>query len=61
MRNILAKVSHKEKVPFAKRLKQIWLQPDRKTALSYCREIIEQYGDVLPEAIAILEDGLENS
>ena len=61
MRNILAKVSHKEKDSFANRLKQIWLQPDRTTALSYCREIIEQYGDDLPEAITILEDGLEDS
>ena len=61
MRNILAKVSHKEKELFASRLKQIWLQPDRTTALSYCREIIEQYEDVLPDAIAILEEGLEDS
>jgi transposase-like protein len=61
MRNILAKVPHKDKELFANRLKQIWLQPDRTTALSYCREIIEQYEDVLPEAIAILEDGLEDS
>ena len=61
MRNILAKVSHKDKESFANRLKQIWLQPDRETAIAYCREIIEQYGDTLPEAIAILEGGLEDS
>jgi len=61
MRNILAKVSHKDKEAFANRLKQIWLQPDRETAIAYCREIIEQYGDTLPEAIGILEDGLEDS
>jgi len=32
MRNILAKVPHKEKRRFAAHLKQIWLQPDRKSA-----------------------------
>nr|WP_041396182.1 transposase [Gracilinema caldarium] len=46
---------------FASRLKQIWLQPDQTSALSYCREIIDQYEDVLSETIAILEDGLEDS
>jgi putative transposase len=61
MRNILAKVTHKNKEAFACRLKQIWLQPDRETAIAYCREVIEQYADVLPEAISILEDGLEDS
>jgi len=61
MRNILAQVSHKDKEAFANRLKQIWLQPDRETAIAYCREIIEQYGDTLPEAIAMLEDGLYSS
>ena len=61
MRNILAKVTHKNKEVFASRLKQIWLQPDRETAIAYCREVIEQYADVVPEAISILEDGLEDS
>ena len=61
MRNILAKVTHKNKEVFASRLKQIWLQPDRETAIAYCREVIEQYADALPEATAILEDGLEDS
>ena len=61
MRNILAKVTHKNKEVFASRLKQIWLQPDRETAIAYCREVIEQYADVVPEAISILEEGLEDS
>ena len=61
MRNILAKVTHKNKEVFARRLKQIWLQPDRETAIAYCREVIEQYADVVPEAISILEEGLEDS
>ncbi len=61
MRNILAEVTHKNKEAFASRLKQIWLQLDRETAIAYCREVIEQYADVIPEAIVILEDGLEDS
>lgn len=61
MRNILAKVSQKDKRVFAGHLKQIWLQPDRKNAIAYAQRIIEQYGDMYPEAMDILEDGLEDS
>lgn len=61
MRNNLSKVSHKDKEVFAGRLKHIWVQPDRKTSIAYCQEIVKQYGDVYPEAIAVLEDGLEDS
>ena len=61
MRNILAKVSQKDKRVFAGHLKQIWLQPDRKNAIGYAQQIVEQYGDMYPEAMDILEDGLEDS
>jgi len=61
MRNILAKVSQKDKRVFAGHLKQIWLQPDRKNAIVYAQRIIEQYGDMYPEAMDILEDGLDDS
>lgn len=61
MRNILARVSQKDKLIFASKLKQIWMQPDRESAISYCRSIVQQYEDVFPEAIGILEDGLEDS
>lgn len=61
MRNILAKVSQRDKRIFAGHLKQIWLQPDRKNAIAYARRIGEQYGDLYPEAMNILEDGLEDS
>jgi hypothetical protein len=30
MRNVLAKVPHREKGRFAAHLKQIWLEPDKK-------------------------------
>jgi len=61
MRNILAKVSQKDKRVFAGHLKQIWLQPDRKNAIAYAQQIVEQYGDIYPDAMEILEDGLEDS
>lgn len=61
MRNILAKVSQKDKRVFAGHLKQIWLQPDRKSAIMYAQQIVEQYGEKYPEAMDILEDGLEDS
>jgi len=57
----LAKVSQKDKRVFAGHLKQIWLQPDRKNAIAYAQQIVEQYGDMYPEAMDILEDGLEDS
>ena len=61
MRNILAKVPHKEKRRFAAHLKQIWLQPDRKSARRAADQLSQEYGDRLPEAIRCLEDGLEDS
>ncbi|MBN1523015.1 MAG: transposase [Spirochaetales bacterium] len=39
MRNIMARVKHRDKIPFAGKLIYIWLQPDRKSAIL----IIEKY------------------
>lgn len=61
MRNILAKVPHKEKGRFAAHLKQIWLQPDRKSARSAADLLCWDYEKRFPEAIRCLEDGLEDS
>lgn len=61
MRNILAYVGHRYKDSFAKRLKQIWLQPDAKQARAYATAIIDEYEDQFPQAISCLEDGLEDS
>ncbi len=61
MRNILAHVGQRSKDSFAKRLKQIWLQPDQKQARIYARGIMEEYADQFPKAIACLENGLEDS
>jgi hypothetical protein len=61
MRNILAKVPHKEKRRFAAHLKQIWLQPDRKSARRTADQLAQEYGGRFPEAIRCLEEGLEDS
>lgn len=52
---------HKEKKRFAERLKQIWLQPDKQSALSVASLLIQDYEKRFPEAVKCLEDGLEDS
>lgn len=61
MRNILAHVSHNEKASFAAKLKAVWLQPTRETALQTARMLMDQYRDRFPQAIGILEEGLEDA
>jgi len=61
MRNILAMVPHLEKARFAAHLKQIWLEPDKKSARRAAAALIDDYGERFPEAIRCLEDGLEDS
>jgi len=48
MRNILAHVPHKEKASFAAKLKAIWLQPTKETALQTARMLMDQYRDRFP-------------
>ncbi len=61
MRNILAKVPHREKARFAAHLKQIWLEPDKKGARRAAAALIDDYGKRFPDAIRCLEEGLEDS
>ena len=61
MRNILAKVPHKEKGRFAAHLKQIWLEPDKKSAERAAAALIDDYGKRFPDAVRCLEEGLEDS
>jgi transposase-like protein len=61
MRNILAKVPHREKARFAAHLKQIWLEPDKKSAKRAAAALIDDYGKRFPEATRCLEEGLEDS
>jgi transposase-like protein len=61
MRNILAHVPAKGKAVFAEKLKQIWLQPDIESAKAYVNSLMDTYEDQYPEAIDVLEAGLEDS
>jgi putative transposase len=61
MRNILAKVPHKEKGRFAAHLKQIWLEPDKKSAKRAAAALSDDYGKRFPDAVRCLEEGLEDS
>lgn len=61
MRNILARIPSKDKGVFAEKLKQIWLQPDMDTAQAYAEILMDEYEARYPEALKILEDGIEDS
>jgi putative transposase len=61
MRNILAKVPHREKARFAERLKQIWTQPDARSVRKMASLLADDYAKRFPEAIRGLEEGLEDS
>ena len=61
MRNILAHVNHRDKKHFAARLKQIWLQPDRDSAVKIAQLFIAEFEEGYPEAIETLKRGLEDS
>jgi len=61
MRNILAHISGRDKQVFANKLKQIWLQPDYDSAKKYADSLMDDHERNYPEAIKILEEGLEDS
>jgi len=61
MRNILAHVPAKGKAAFAEKLKQLWLQPDIESAKAYASNLMDAYENQYPEAIDVLEAGLEDS
>ena len=61
MRNILGCVSSRDKKFFAEKLKQIWLQPDYDSARKYADWLMNEYEGKYPQAIATLEEGLEDA
>jgi len=61
MRNVMAHVSHKEKASFAAKLKTIWLQPTKKRAYQTARMLIDEYEKRFPDAMRVLEEGLEDA
>lgn len=58
---LMAHVNHKEKETFASRLKQIWLEPDRESAIACAKRVVEKYENRFPKATECLESGLEDS
>ena len=61
MRNVMAKVKHRDKKMFAEKLKQIWLQPDRKSAIRTAKIFMAEYRSNYSDAVDILAAGLEDS
>ncbi len=61
MRNILARVQQRDKKGFAEKLKQIWVQPDRKSAVRTAKIFMAEYRSKYPEAVTVLAEGLEDS
>jgi transposase-like protein len=61
MRNIMAHVNQRDKRAVAAKLKQIWQQPDRKSAIRMARIFIGEFQIKYPLAIETLREGLEDS
>ena len=61
MRNILAKVKGKNKEIVASKIKHIWNQPDEQSAREYAKTVLDELEVLQPEAVNILEEGLEDS
>ena len=61
MRNFLAEIPHRDKARLADQLKQLWLQPDRRSAERLAGLLIGEYEGKYPEAMRCLEEGLEDS
>lgn len=58
MRNILAHVNHRDKKQVAEKMKQIWNQPTKDDALQMAQFFIDEFEQIYPEAVKILENGL---
>lgn len=61
MRNILAHIPPRAKERFAAKLKMIWLQESKKDAINIAEQIIGEYAKKFPEAVEVLQSGLEDS
>jgi putative transposase len=61
MRNIMAHVTQRDKKAVGAKLKQIWLQPDRKSAVRMAKIFIAEFQSKYPKAVETLREGLEDS
>jgi len=57
----MARVPHRQKKRFSEKLKQIWLQSDKASALKMAEIFSKEYEKRFPQAIRCLEEGLEDS
>src|SRR5690606_7799360 len=53
MRNIMAHIHRRDKDFFDSRLKQIWLQPNYLRAITYAKELMDEYEEHYPAAIQV--------
>jgi len=61
IRNILGTVGQREKARVAAKLKQIWQQPDRGSAIRMARLFIAEFRQSHPLTVETLRQGLEDS
>jgi putative transposase len=62
MQNIVVHIPHKGKESTVLNSKQTWNQPNQEwCAKQYAHLLIQEYQDRFPQAIALLEEGLEDS
>ncbi|MGA2614305.1 MAG: IS256 family transposase [Spirochaetia bacterium] len=61
IRNILGTVGQREKARVAAKLKQIWQQPDRRSAIRMARLFIAEFRESHPLTVETLRQGLEDS
>lgn len=61
MRNILARVSHKQKEMIGKQLSHIFNQSNYDQAQQTAKEVIAKFKSQFPDAMDVLSDGLEDA
>jgi transposase-like protein len=61
MRNILARVPHKNKEMIGRQLSHIFNQTNYSQAKQTAEEVISKFEDLLPEAMETLADGIEDA
>jgi transposase-like protein len=61
MRNILARIPHKHKEMIGKQLSHIFNQANYSDAKQTAKEVIAKFSSQFPDAINVLDDGLEDA
>lgn len=61
MRNVLARIPHKQKAMMGKQLSHIFNQAEYDQAKTIAKEVINKFSTQFPEAMDILSDGMEDA